>query len=88
LTDKIGRIKALFHWLVDREYVEPVKFGVDSKKPEKRQVRRHHREQAERILSPEEFLAVTNELGLQMRTATLLGLNCGFGLTDYYEFPK
>ena len=88
LTNRIVRVRLVFNWLAEREYIEPVKFGVDFKAPGKKQLRKHRRQQAERVLTNDEFLAVSNELGLQMRAAVFLGLNCGFGPTDCYQLPK
>jgi len=87
-SNKVQRVKAVFRWLADRDYTAPVKYGPDFRPPDKKQLRRHRHDQAERCLSPDEFLSISNELGLEMRAATWLGFNAGFGPTDIYELPK
>jgi len=87
LANKIVRVRTIFNWLADRDYIDKPKFGLDFKPPGRKAVRRHRREQANRVASPAEFWAITNELGVQLRACAYLGLNCGFGPTDCYELP-
>ena len=87
LGNRIQRTKQVFKWLAEREHVEPVKYGIDFKKPSTKAVRRHRRQQADRTLLPGEILSAINELGIHYRAAALLGINCGFGPTDVVELP-
>lgn len=80
---EIGNVRCLFKWGFENGFlVQPMQFGTDFKKPDKRKMRQHRRESGKKLFTLEETHRILAKAPLQLRTMCMLGLNAGLGNHD------
>lgn len=86
--NEVTRVKTAFKWLHAEGYLrKPMRFGPDFKKPSRRSVRKHRREQGKKLFVPEQIHLLLDEAGIHLRAMIMLGINCGFGPHDCAMLP-
>ena len=88
IGNEVTRIRSLFKWLHGSDILKtPPRFGPDFKKPGKRVLRIHRREQGKKLFTPEQIHDLLDEAGIHLRAMIALGINCGFGPGDCAHLP-
>ena len=86
LANEITRVKVLFNWAIENEYLEKVSYGNQFKKPTARVRRRHKNEKrlvnGRQMFEPSEIQLLLRHAKPQMRAMILLAANCGLGNHD------
>ena len=91
LGNQIQRIRSLFKWAFDEGKIDrPIRYGQQFDKPSKRVVRKAKADAGPRMFEAEELRRILDDLDshLQLRTMTLLAINCGFGASDLASLPQ
>jgi len=83
LGNEITRVKSVFKYAADNKLIDqPVTFGSEFNKPGKAVMRRHKAASDKKLFTAEEIRNLIEKAPLPMKSAILLGINCGAGNTD------
>lgn len=88
MGNEITRIRVLFGWLKKSAILKhEINFGPEFRRASAVHLRRHRRQQGKKLFTAREIRLLLNECGVTLRAMTLLGINCGYGLTDCARLP-
>lgn len=83
LANDIQRIRTLFNWGYEHDFLEqPIKYGDSFKKPPKKAQRRQRNQRPKKFFPPEEIRLMLDQANPTLRAMFYLGINCGFGNDD------
>lgn len=86
--NEITRVKTAFKWCAENNVIpRPMQFGTEFKKPSRRVLRKHRREQGKRLFQPEQIRLLMDEAGIHLRAMIFLGINCAYGPHDCATLP-
>ena len=89
LTSELQRVKTLFKFAYDHEYVDnPVRVSVHLKAPSKKSKQEQRNAQNARMFEAAELRETLAAGGLQLRAMILLDINCGYGQSDISCLPE
>ena len=87
-VNEVTRIKSLFLWAFDMEYLtKRMNYGRDFVKPEKGVLRAHRLANGKRLFTAEELRTVIRKAPIPMRAWFLLGINAAFYAKDIADLP-
>src|SRR5262249_2673806 len=88
LGNVIQRIRSVFKLGTDNGLLErPPRYGQGFKRPSAKVLRLHRAEQGPKLFAREEIHQLLRAAGLPLRAMLLLGINCGFGMSDCGRLP-
>ena len=86
--NEITRVKTAFRWCHEHRLLSrPMRFGPEFRKPGRRALRKHRREQGKKLFVPAQIRLLLDECGLHLRAMVLLGINCAYGPHDCATLP-
>lgn len=93
LGDFIRRSRVLFKYAYETDLIDrPLRYGQSFSAPSRRTIRRSRqeiqRERGLRMYEAAELKLLLAKANPTMKTAILLGINCGFGATDIATLPQ
>lgn len=91
--DFVRRSRVLFKYTYDAQLIDkPLRYGQSFSEPSKRTIRKARQEQQQehglRMYEAKELRKLLKSASQPLRTAILLGVNCGFGATDIALLPQ
>jgi integrase len=88
LKNWIIRVRMVFKFAYEERFIErPVHYGQSFNVPSLATIRKIRNETPPRMFEPEQLREVNNEAHRNLKAMTLLGINCGFGITDCGTLP-
>lgn len=88
LGNEVTRLRVLCKWFYESGLVDkPINFGPDFRRPSRKALRKHRREQPKKLFTADQIHALLDEAGLHLRAMIWLGINCAFGNTDCATLP-
>ncbi len=88
LGNAITRVKSVFKYGTDNALIEKaVRDGTEFVKPGKSVLRRHRAQAGEKMFEPVQLQELIGAAAPPLKAMILLGLNCGFGNTDFAVLP-
>jgi len=87
--NEITRVKSVFKFGLDNGLIDrPVRFGSEFKKPSKAVLRKCKAASGGNMMEADELRRLLDSASVQVKAMLLMGLNCGFGLTDCAKLPQ
>lgn len=78
LGNEITRVKTIFKYGYEAGLIEkPMRYGLEFVKPSASNLRKHRAKNGERMLEPEQILALIDAADQPLKAMLLLGVNCG-----------
>jgi integrase len=88
LGNVIQTVRSVFKFCYESDLLDrPMRFGPDFKKPSAKTMRQHKAQQGEKLFTADEIRRMLDAAGVHLRAQILLGVNCGFGMSDCGRLP-
>jgi len=88
LGNVIRRVRSMFKYGTDNDLItRVVRYGSMFKRPSKKTVRVHRARQGPKLFTAEEVRRMIDAADMPLRAMILLGINCGFGMSDWGQLP-
>ena len=83
LANDIQRVRCLFNWAYENDFLDrPMKYGDSFKKPSKKAQRRQRNNRPKKFFPAPQIQLMLEEATPTLRAMIYLGINCGFGNDD------
>jgi integrase len=88
LGNQIQSVRSIFKYAYDADLIDrPMRFGPAFVKPSAKTLRLHRAKQGPKLFSAEEIRRMLDAADPQFKAMVLLGINCGFGMSDCGKLP-
>lgn len=88
LGNQIQSIRSVFKYAYEADLIDrPMRFGPSFKKPSAKTLRLHRAKSGPKLFTAEEIRRMLDTADPQFKAMILLGVNCGFGMSDCGKLP-
>jgi integrase len=88
LGNTVQRVRSVFKYAADSDLIDrPVRFGADFSRPSAKTLRLHRAGQGAKLFTADEVRRMIATAGQPLKAMLLLGINCGFGMSDCGRLP-
>jgi len=88
LGNIIQRVRSIFKHAFDSDLIPaPVRFGPGFARPSAKTLRLHRAKQGPKLFTADEVRRLIGAADVQLKAMLLLGINCGFGMSDCGRLP-
>jgi integrase len=88
LGNQIQSVRSVFKFAYESDLIDrPMRFGPSFKKPSAKTLRLHRAKVGPKLFTADEIRRMLDAADPQFRAMILLGVNCGFGMSDCGKLP-